>query len=105
MLKELVLGFILALRPAWHAEDWDLETKEERDARREMIVEVAEEVSFEGHTDFNPADNLALTLILWKFESGNFEYHVHGKGEKSPLGTQDGGRAACLGQIHRNAMK
>lgn len=100
-MKSLVLSFVLSWVPAWHPEGWNLETEEGRNERREMIVEVAEEVSYGGYTDFNPADNLALTLTLWKFESGNFEYHVHGKGESSPLGTQDAGNAVCLGQIHR----
>lgn len=44
-------------------------------------------------------DEAALMLTIIRHES-NLEYYVHA-GLPSPIGTQDGGRARCLGQIHR----
>ena len=79
------------------------ETEDERVARWTMAAEEADRASSEGITLFHPKDNQILIAVTWKYESA-LEYHVHGRGEKSPLGPQDGGKAVCFGQIHQNWM-
>lgn len=68
-----------------------------------MVTETVAHESEQGWNDFWHSDNTAITLTIFKWESGSFDYHVHG-GEKSPIGHQDHGKARCLGQIQQNDM-
>jgi hypothetical protein len=79
------------------------ETTSERKARWTMAAQEADRASHQNITPFSPKDNQALIAVVWKYESA-LEFHVHGRGEKSPLGSQDGGRAVCFGQIHQNGL-
>lgn len=60
--------------------------------RATMVGEVVSDVA-------RNRNEAALILSIIRHES-NLDYHVHA-GLVSPIGTQDGGRARCLGQIHR----
>lgn len=92
---------VLKYTPTWYPPGGGPETTEERESRWGGIVSVAWHESQEAHNPLWPNDQAALVLATWKFESA-FDYHVHG-GEVSPLGTQDNGKARCLGQLHQNA--
>lgn len=106
---------VLSMSQVWYPQTGDHanpETPAETYDRRTLIADTAMESAMRGNTKgldvegvedepqiskFHPVDALALILTIEKAES-SFDYYVHA-GEESHLGTQDTGRAKCLGQI------
>ena len=101
MLKT-ILAIILAWSPTYYPDGAGPETPEARQARRTIVAEVVSDVANQGITELWPRDNAATLLTIMKFES-NLDYYVHG-GEPAIIGTQDGMKARCLGQIHRGPL-
>jgi hypothetical protein len=73
------------------------ETPAQRTERREMIGAVVADVAVNNSTRFKPKQLAAMVYTIWSHEA-KFEYHVHA-GERTHIGTQDMGKARCLGQI------
>lgn len=95
-----LLGFAQALPGPWYAPGREPETPGARCTRVETVATgvhlETEEVPLGW--PFSRSDLAAMTLhVVWE-ESGRFDHAVH-RGTR----TGDGGRARCLGQLHRSA--
>lgn len=104
---------VLSMSQVWYPQTGSYtnpETAAETYDRRTLIADTALESAMRGNTEgfdvkddvpaiskFHPVDALALIITIEQAESG-FDYFVHA-GEASHLGTQDTGKARCLGQV------
>ena len=104
---------VLSMSQVWYPAAGDHvnpETPSDTYDRRTIIADTAMKSAMRGNpkgfeqeeqeaqiSKFHPIDALALILTIERSESG-LDYFVHA-GEESHLGTQDSGRARCLGQV------
>jgi hypothetical protein len=103
---------VLSMSQVWYPASGDHsnpETPAETYDRRTIIADTAMESALRGNpkgfgteereqiSKFHPIDALALILTIERSESG-LDYYTHA-GESSHIGTQDSGRARCLGQV------
>lgn len=96
-----ILTIVLAFQATWYAEGEAPETDQERIDRVTMVGRaIFKMASDSDRVPFSKLDKAALLLTIIKHES-SLDYHVHA-GLKSKLGSQDKGKARCLGQIHRS---
>lgn len=101
MLAKL-LAIVLAWTPTWYPPGGGPETREQRTQRWAMASDTMVQSGGSGITKFWPQDNVALIATIFRYESA-LDYHVHG-GEPSPIGSQDKGKARCLGQIQQSRL-
>jgi len=99
-MAEKISGQMARVVPTIYAKGERPETHAERAIRWAMAAEMAAEVAVgSDYTPFPPEVRLALIMTIWQHESA-FDWGVHGA-DPTPIGDSDGGRARCMGQIHR----
>lgn len=97
IIKAAVAAWVLTVQPVLYNPGENPETTDEREERITMAAETAVDAVAQETTGFKSDQAVALVLSVWLKESA-FEHNVHA-GLRTHIGTQDEGKAKCLGQI------